>query len=424
MRDNVAPCCSGNFQAFDHRHDAKSLPAPQEIPMGHRYDIVITGGRVIDPSQNLDQICSVAVTNGRIAAIEQQIDSGIARYSIDARGLIVTPGLVDLHVHVYTHSPFGLDADQLCPAGGVTTMLDAGTAGSYNFEPFRRDMIDRAETQILSLVNLSCIGLVGSNLGELLDRRYADPAGVVETIREHSDIAVGVKIRASEYIIGAGQQGWDNLNDAISAAREAGVWLMVHIGDCPMSLSDLSNALAPGDCITHCFKGGSTRVTDDSGRIWDDVQSAAERGVIFDVGHGAGSFQWEVVESSIEQGFLPTTISTDLHTRNIHGPVYDMPTTMSKFLMLGVPLETVIEMSTTRPAAILKQDDEIGTLRIGSVADVAVLEKHEGRYRFIDSYHQERIGHELLTAAATIRRGEIVPGGGGTRMRHSADGEN
>ncbi|MCH2204030.1 MAG: amidohydrolase/deacetylase family metallohydrolase [Fuerstiella sp.] len=392
--------------------------------MEHQYDILIRGGRVIDPSQDLDRICTVAIANRRIAAIDQKIDVEKAHTVIDARGLIVTPGLIDLHVHAYTHSPIGLDPDSLCPAGGVTTMLDAGSAGSYNFGPFRRDIIDRAQTQILSLVNLSCIGLAAPNLGELRDRRYADPHGVVETIREHSDIAVGVKIRASSHIIGTGQQGWDNLNDAIGAAREAGVWLMVHIGECPMSLPEISNALAPGDCITHCFKAGSTRVTDDDGRIWDDVRSAAERGVIFDVGHGVGSFNWEVVEAAIEQGFLPTTISTDLHTMNIHGPVYDMPTTMSKFLMLGVPLETVIEMSTTRPAAILKRDNEIGTLRIGSIADVAVLEKHAGRYRFTDSYHQERVGHDLLTAAATIRRGEIVPGGGGTRMRHSVDGEN
>ena len=391
--------------------------------MEDQYDIVIEGGRVIDPSQKLDRICSVAIAKGRIAAIDEQIDSSGARNSIDARGQIVTPGLIDLHVHVYRHSPFGLDPDPLCPAGGVTTMLDAGTAGSCNFGPFRRETIDRAETQILSLVNLSCIGLVAADVGELLDRRYADPDGVVETIREHSDVAVGVKIRAGKHIIGDGQQGWDNLNDAIRAARDAGVWLMVHIGECPMSLSELSNALAPGDCITHCFKGGSTRVTDDNGRIWDDVRSAAERGVIFDVGHGFGSFQWDVAEASVEQGFLPTTISTDLHTRNIHGPVYDMPTTMSKFLVLGVPMETVIEMSTTRPAEILNCAGDIGTLRVGSVADVAILEQNEGRFRFTDSYRQERIGSTLLTAAATIRRGEIVPGGGGTRMRHSVHGE-
>ena len=199
---------------------------------------------------------------------------------------------------------------------------------------------------------------------------------------------------------------------------------MIHIGESPMSIPEMLEHLQPGDCITHCFKGGSERILDPQGRIFDEVRVAAEKGIIFDVGHGAGSFQWEVVEESVAQGFLPTTISTDLHTANIHGPVYDMPTTMSKFLMLGVPLPTVIEMSTTRPAAILNRGDDIGTLRVGTVADIAVLEIHEGQFRLTDSYRQERVGHELLTAAVTIRRGTIVPGGGGTRMRHSVDGMN
>lgn len=385
------------------------------------YDIVIRGGEVIDPSQGLRKVCDVAVQDDRIAAVEDSIDASGTHQVIDARGQLVVPGLIDLHVHVYPHSPFGLDPDSLCAAGGVTTMLDAGTAGSYNFDAFRRETIDRAKTQVFSLVNLSCIGLIAANLGELLDRRYADPEGVVATIARNSDVAVGVKIRAGTHIIGAGEQGWANLNDAIKAARDSGTWVMVHIGESPMSIPELAEALAPGDCITHCFKGGSTRVTDDAGQIFEGIHAAAERGVIFDVGHGFGSFQWEVVQAAIDQGLEPTTISTDIHTKNINGPVYDMPTTMSKFLMLGTPLERVIEMSTTRPAQILKQEGELGTLKVGSVADIAVVEQHIGRFVFTDSYKQQRIGETLLTASTTVRRGEIVPGGGGTRMRHLAD---
>jgi len=385
------------------------------------YDIVIRGGEVIDPSQGLRKVCDVAVQGNQIAAVEDSIDASGTHQVIDARGQLVVPGLIDLHVHVYPHSPFGLDPDSLCAAGGVTTMLDAGTAGSYNFDAFRRETIDRAKTQVFSLVNLSCIGLIAANLGELLDRRYADPEGVVATIARNSDVAVGVKIRAGTHIIGAGEQGWANLNDAIKAARDSGTWLMVHIGESPMSIPELAEALAPGDCITHCFKGGSTRVTDDVGQIFEGIHAAAERGVIFDVGHGFGSFQWEVVQAAIDQGLEPTTISTDIHTKNINGPVYDMPTTMSKFLMLGTPLERVIEMSTTRPAQILKQEGELGTLKVGSVADIAVLEQHIGRFLFKDSYREARVGEKLLTASTTVRRGEIVPGGGGTRMRHLAD---
>ena len=385
-------------------------------------DILIRGGVVIDPSQQLHAPHDVAIQDGKIVGLAAQMPEATATHVIDARGQYVVPGLIDLHVHVYRHAPLGLEADSLCAAGGVTTMLDAGSAGSYNFAAFRRADIDRYETQVLALVNLSCIGLIAANLGELLDRRYADPIGVIDTIRQHSDVAVGVKIRAGKHIIGDGDQGLANLHDAVRAARKSQTWLMVHIGECPVSLPDLATMLAPGDCITHCFKGGSTRVTDDRGRIHDDIHDAAQRGILFDVGHGFGSFQWEVAEAAIQQGLEPSTISTDLHFKNLHGPVYDMPTTMSKFLLLGVPLDRVIEMSTTRPAKVLQRDDQLGTLRVGTVADIAVLERHTGRFLFTDSYRQQRAGTELLTAATTIRRGQIVPGGGGLRMRHLADG--
>ena len=385
------------------------------------YDIVIRSGEVIDPSQGLRKVCDVAVTGDRIAAVEESIDPTGVHQVIDARGQLVVPGLIDLHVHVYPHAPLGLDPDPLCPAGGVTTLLDAGTAGSYNFDAFRRETIDRARTQIFSLVNLSCIGLIAANLGELMDRRYADPDGVIETIGRHSDVAVGVKIRAGAHIIGDGAQGWANLRDAIKAARESGTWLMVHIGESPFSISELADALSPGDCITHCFKAGSTRVTDDDGKIFDSIRTAAANGIRFDVGHGFGSFHWDIVQDALSDGFEPTTISTDLHMKNIHGPVYDMPTTMSKFLMLGTPIERVIEMSTTTPAKVLNQGGELGTLKVGSVADIAVLEQRSGRFVFTDSYRQQRIGETLLAASATVRRGEIVPGGGGTRMQHLAD---
>lgn len=384
-------------------------------------DVLIRGGEIIDPAQHLRGVMDVAVDAGRIAAVEPQLTEMDARHTIDARGLFVVPGLIDLHVHVYPHSPFGLDPDALCPAGGVTTMLDAGTAGSLNFEAYHREVVTRARTRVLSLINLSCMGLAAGNRGELCDPRFADPQGVVRLLRQYPETAVGVKIRAGKHIIGAGQQGWDHLRQALAAARESETWLMVHIGECPMSIPELVEELQPGDCITHCYKGGTTRICDDDNRLHDAVRRAADRGVIFDVGHGYGSFQWELVESAIEQGFEPTTISTDLHTRNIHGPVFDMPTTMSKFLMLGLSLERVIELSTLSPARVLGRAAELGSLQKGTTADIALLELRTGRFKFWDSYQQTRTGEQLLVAATTIRGGEIVPGGGGLRMRHIAD---
>ena len=385
------------------------------------YDILIRGGEIIDPSQNLRGQLDLAVSNGRIAALDENLGEVEAKHVIDARDLYVVPGLIDLHVHVYSHCPLGIDADALCAAGGVTTMLDTGSAGSNTFSFFRRDDIDRYQTQVFGLVNLSRIGLIASDLGELMDPRNADVEGVIQTLKEHPDVALGVKIRAGSHIIGSGEQGKANYLAAVRAARESGTWLMVHIGECPMSIPALLEHLEPGDCITHCLKGGSTRILDDKDQVFDAVREAADRGVIFDTGHGAGSFQWEVAEAAQEQGFEPTTISTDLHKLNLHGPVYDMPTTMSKHLMLGVPLERVIEMSTTRPAKVLGHEGELGTLKTGTVADIVLLEKREGRFVFTDSYGSDRVANELLCAAATIRRGKIVPGGGGLRMRHLAE---
>ncbi|MEO1997452.1 MAG: amidohydrolase/deacetylase family metallohydrolase [Planctomycetaceae bacterium] len=381
-------------------------------------DILIRRGEVIDPSQNLRGVRDIAIRDGLITHVADELPIHEAQTVIDGRGLYVVPGLIDLHAHVYEHhTPIGLQADALCPAGGVTTILDAGSAGSYNFDGFRYEIIDRVSTQVLALVNLSCTGLVAANKGELLDRRYADPDGVVQTIERHADVAVGVKIRAGKHIIGSGDQGWANFHDAVSAARRSNTWLMIHIGESPMSIPDMLEHLEPGDCITHCFKGGSQRLLDADDRLFDSVRRAADQGIIFDVGHGFGSLQWDVADAALQQDFQPTTISTDLHKMNIHGPVYDMPTTMSKFLLLGVPLERVIEMSTTRPAAVLNRSGELGTLRPGSVADVALLEHQKGQFVFTDSYDQQRTGHDLLIAACTVRRGVVVPGGGGLRMR-------
>ncbi len=370
-------------------------------------DLLITGGTVIDPSQNIHEVREIGISGTQIVDLES-LDSYSAKKTLDASGQIVTPGLIDLHAHVYKrHVPISIDADATSLAGGVTTVLDAGSAGSYNFEGFKHDVIDRVDTEVLGLVNLSCIGLVAAHYGELMDARYADPDGVVETIRRFPNQAVGVKIRAGAHIIGSGQQGWDNFKKAVQAARDSETWLMIHIGECPMALPEMIPHLQPGDCITHCFKGGSTTVLNEAGRIHSELATARDNGIIFDIGHGFGSFQWEIAEAAVEQGFIPTTISTDLHLMNLHGPVFDMPTTMSKFLHLGVSLDDVVDMSTTQPARVLGRAGDLGTLAPGTVADITLLEKHDGQFDYTDSYDQIRTGGEKLTAVGIVRRGEL-----------------
>jgi len=370
-------------------------------------DLLITGGTVIDPSQNLHEVREVGISGTQIVDLES-LESYSAKKTLDASGLIVTPGLIDLHAHVYKrHVPISIDADATSLAGGVTTVLDAGSAGSYNFEGFKHDVIDRVDTEVLGLVNLSCIGLVAAHYGELMDARYADPDGVVETIRRFPNQAVGVKIRAGAHIIGSGQKGWDNFKKAVQAARDSETWLMIHIGECPMALPEMMPHLQPGDCITHCFKGGSTTVLNQEGRIHSELATARDNGIIFDIGHGFGSFHWEIAEAAVEQGFIPTTISTDLHLMNLHGPVFDMPTTMSKFLHLGVSLEDVIDMSTTQPARVLGRAGDLGTLAPNTVADITLLEKHDGQFAYTDSYNQIRTAREKLTAVGIVRRGDL-----------------
>ena len=370
-------------------------------------DLLITGGTVIDPSQNLHEVREIGISGTQIVELESH-ESYSAKKTLDASGLIVTPGLIDLHAHVYKrHVPISIDADATSLAGGVTTVLDAGSAGSYNFEGFKHDVIDRVDTEILGLVNLSCIGLVAAHYGELMDARYADPDGVVETIRRFPNQAVGVKIRAGAHIIGSGQQGWDNFKKAVQAARDSQTWLMIHIGECPMALPEMMPHLQPGDCITHCFKGGSTTVLNQEGRIHSELATARDNGIIFDIGHGFGSFHWEIAEAAVEQGFIPSTISTDLHLMNLHGPVFDMPTTMSKFLHLGVSLDDVIDMSTTQPARVLGRAGDLGTPAPGTVADITLLEKHDGQFAYTDSYDQTRTGREKLTAVGIVRRGDL-----------------
>ena len=380
-------------------------------------DIKIINGLIIDPSQNIHDKLDIIINDSLITKITKNSEVYEPVHLIDASDCIITPGLIDLHVHVYPHCPLGINCNDIISSSGVTTMLDAGSSGTSNFHIFKENFIDKSKNSILCLINLSRIGLIADDLGELVDRRYADKKGCIDIINNNKEIVSGVKIRAGSLIIGTGENALSNLNDAIEAARETQTSLMVHIGECPIPIPNLLNMLSEGDCITHCFKSGSSRITNDLNKIYDQVHQAKEDGIYFDVGHGYGSFCWDVAEKSLEQGFSPNTISTDLHIKNINGPVYDMPTTMSKFLMLGLSIDDVVKMSTYNPAKFLNKEKYIGTLKENTIADITVLETIDGKFKLNDSYKKTRITEKLLIAAVTIKNGSIIPGGGGRRMR-------
>lgn len=374
-----------------------------------KWDLLIAGGRVVDPSQNFSAAADVAISGHAVARVAQSIPRTDARRVLDASGKIVTPGLIDVHVHVYDGvAPLGIPADPSCIAKGVTTVLDAGSAGAHTFPAFRRQ-IPLSDTRIFALLNISVIGQASMTPdtphGELLELRYADPKVAIRTIEAHRDVILGIKIRLSREIAG------ENDLKALAIAREAAdavkLPLMVHIGDTHSPLKDILAMLGKGDVVTHTFHGRAGGILDANGRVVPEIRSAVERGVHLDVGHGRGSFSFEVAEKALKQDLLPGTISSDVHRFNVDGPVFDLATTLSKFLHLGLTMDQVIERAATRAANAFGFPKGLGTLREGAEADVAVWSLVEGDFEFADALGAKRIGHRKLVPAATVKAGRV-----------------
>jgi dihydroorotase len=379
------------------------------------FDILVRGGRVIDPAQNLDTVTDLGIIGPRVAAIGNDIARrGVRHETIDATGLIVTPGLVDLHTHVYWGvAPLGVEADPNCLRRGVTTAVDAGSAGASTFPAFHRYVLSVAATRIVAMLNISTIGMARDDgagpeaIGELEELRWANVDRAIEVARAYAGAIVGIKVR-----LGPGQVGPDpaQCREALRRARQAAAAIgkptMVHIGATTVPLDEILGSLNTGDIVTHCYHGREQGVLDERGRVRPSVRRAIERGINFDVGHGAGSFNWTVARQALEQDLLPGTISSDIHTWNIAGPVYDLATTASKFLHLGVPLPEVLRRVTATPAAALGLAGEIGTLAPGAAADVSLFRLAEGEYHFRDSHGQCEIGSLRLEPVAVIRGGK------------------
>jgi len=381
----------------------------QDASSGKPYDLLIRGGRVIDPAQDLDAVRDVAIAGGKIASVEADIPSGQAREAINASGKIVTPGLIDIHTHVFPYvGPYGIEPDPYCLRRGVTTVVDAGTSGAFSFPAFRRFIIERAATRIRPLLHVVSIGMIAGgtpNMGELEDLRYCVPKLAVETAMKNRDLIVGFKIRFSEGYTGAND--YEGMKRAREAADEARLPVMIHIGGSYSPLPKLLALMKKGDVVTHSFNGHPHGIVDSSGKLLPEVIEARRRGVLFDVGHGAGSFSFAVMEECLKQEFPPDTISSDLYSANIHGPVFDLVTTLSKFLLLGLSLRQVVERVTVNSARVFDFGAEIGTLRPGAEADVSVLDLKEGEFVFTDSGGKTRTGRQKIEPVVTIRGGKI-----------------
>ena len=356
-----------------------------------RWDLLIAGGLVVDPGQTRHEVADVAIANGYIAAVGPGLERGQARRVIDAGGCVVTPGFIDLHAHVAREHPPGLDADPHCVAKGVTTMLDAGSVTPEEFPDFLERDIRGYSTRTYALV------------------RMPDPAGpkatsvkaAADTLLRHADLLVGVKYHHSQH--------YPSLMLAREAADFAGTLLMAEAYGPP--IPHLLEYLKPGDVLTHAFHPSfRTPLFDIRGRVLPAVWEAVDRGVYLDVGHGSRGFGWRTMERALAQGLRPHTISTDLHAGNEDGPVYDLPTTLSKFLALGLPLDAVIEMATAAPARVLGRSGEIGTLAVGARADVVVCELLDGEFVYLDVLHEERRGRQRLLPRTVVVGGELYGG--------------
>ncbi len=337
------------------------------------FDLLVSDGIVLDPDTGARTRADVGISDGRVAAIAPNLEGAAER--LDAAGALVIPGLVDAHTHVYPGAtPLGVDPDALAPAAGVTTWVDAGSAGAGNFEGLVRFVIDRSPLTIRALVHLSYVGLVPvghteQRFGELFDLRLADVPACIRTIEAFAPLTLGVKVRLGANSTGA--HGMDALRGGRAVADATGTRLMVHIAEPPPLLDDVLPYLQEGDLVAHCFTAGLMGILDRHGTLRESVVRARDRGVLFDVGHGNGSFSFRVARRALEQGFAPDLISSDLHAYNVDGPVFDLATTITKFLALGLSFEDALRRATVVPGALV--GDGVGTLRVGGRADLAVV---------------------------------------------------
>jgi dihydroorotase len=369
-------------------------------------DLLLRGGRVIDPAQDIDRIADVGFAAGRAARIEDHITEP-AKDVRDVAGSIVSPGLIDLHTHVYWGgTSLGVDAEFISRRSGTTTLIDAGSAGPGNFHGFHKHVIENAPVRILAYLNISFPGIFAFSdqvmVGECTDLRLLSPTECVRVIRQHPDLIVGIKVRVGR--LASGTSGVAPLDMALEVAEETGLPVMAHIDDPPPNRREVLKRLRPGDVLTHCFRPFPNAPVRGDGRIWEDVVLARERGVIFDIGHGGRSFGFAVARRMLEEGFVPDVISSDVHALSVDGPAFDLLATLSKFHCLGLDLPALVGAATINPARALRRAD-IGTLGAGAVADATVFDVEEGEFEYGDALGETMKGRHRLRL-----RGIVVGG--------------
>jgi dihydroorotase len=391
-----------------------SLAVRAAMGPNDKFDLVIKGGEVLDPSQNLRGKRDIGMRFGKIEAIEADIPVARGIRVLDAAGKTVLPGLVDLHSHVYPYgSAIGIPADELIPFQGTTTMVSAGDAGANNFAAFRRFVRAQTRTRLYAFVHIANIGLAGFPEPELYHLGFAHPEECGKTVAENADIAIGVKVRMSENVIN--QAGIEPLKRAIRACEIAGggARVMCHIGGVatPQLMSEILDTLRQNDILTHCFSGAPnnggkfTNIIQD-GKLLPAALAAKKRGVVFDIGHGGGSFDFTVAEAAMQQGCQPDTISSDIHVFSGNSPGMPYLTwVMSKFMALGFTFEQVVTMASALPGRIINRAPKLGTLQVGAPADATLVELVQGPVEFVDTRNNKRSGKAYIKPVQAVLSG-------------------
>lgn len=363
--------------------------------------LILRGGRVIDPIAGSDAVQDLAVSGSRIVAAG---DAPSSAEILDVSGMMVVPGLIDYHVHVYEGvSHYGIDADTYCIERGVTTAIDAGSAGAQTFPGFQRFIISAAKTDILAFLNISTSGLLIPEVGELEDSRFLIAEKAIAVARQYPESIIGIKIRVGDPMTDSdpGKQ----LREAKAVARELNLPLMVHITDTLLPLDVVLEQMTAGDVITHCFHGKRGAVINEDGQVHSYVRDAIDRGVLLDIAHGRSSFSFDVARAALADGVAPHITSSDLHIYCADGPAFDLTTCMSKMLHVGMSFEDMLASVTSRPAAALGRADELGSLKAGTTADITVLESLEGRWEFKDAEGSTAVLEQLLVPRWVVKNG-------------------
>ena len=378
-------------------------PAPPQSA-DEKFDLLIEGGTVIDPSQDMNGAFDVAIKAEKILEVSKNIAKDRALKTVSAKDRIVTPGFIDMHAHCYDGVSIGMNADRYCLGRGVTTVLDAGSAGYATFPNFRKYIINTSTTRIVALVHISPIGTIMFD-GGLANLSWLNPELTAKMATDNRPVVAGIKIQLSKGISGANDL--EALKRALQAAEMAHLPLMVHIDDPYSPLPDILKLLRKGDVFTHVYNNHTHSVLDANGKIIPEVREARERGVIFDPAQGQTHFSFDVAEKCMQQDFLCDTISTDLTVVTVERRVFDLPMMVSKFMALGVPLNKAVAMVTVNPARVFDYGAKIGTLRPGSEADVSIYELRDGKFDFEDSDGVKRTGQKMLASKAVVRRGQL-----------------